>query len=57
VLRVTAYVRKKDPQTGALAERLLAPIVNWRDKPARAEADGEASGDEPEDVDPSGPKG
>jgi hypothetical protein len=36
VLRVAALVRKSDPQTEALAQRLLAPLVNWRDRPAKA---------------------
>lgn len=36
VLRVAALVRKSDPQTEALSQRLLAPLVNWRDRPAKA---------------------
>jgi len=36
VLRVAALVRKSDPNTEALAQRLLAPLVNWRDRPAKA---------------------
>lgn len=31
VLRVSAHVRPKDPATVALADRLLAPLVRWRD--------------------------
>jgi len=38
VLRVAALVRKSDPQSEALSQRLLAPIVNWRDTPAKAGA-------------------
>ena len=38
VLRVAALVRKSDPQSEALSQRLLAPIVNWRDVPAKAGA-------------------
>jgi hypothetical protein len=26
---------KSDPQTEALSQRLLAPLVNWRDRPAK----------------------
>ena len=36
VLRVAALVRRSDPQTEALSQRLLAPLVNWRDRPAKA---------------------
>ncbi len=36
VLRVAALVRKSDPQTEALSQRLLAPLVHWRDRPAKA---------------------
>lgn len=36
VLRVAALVRKSDPQTEALSQRLLAPLVNWRARPAKA---------------------
>lgn len=36
VLRVVALVRKSDPQTEALSQRLLAPLINWRDRPAKA---------------------
>ncbi|MEP7121723.1 MAG: hypothetical protein ABJE95_12465 [Byssovorax sp.] len=35
VLRVAALVRKSDPQSEALSQRLLAPIVNWRESPAK----------------------
>lgn len=38
VLRVAALVRKSDPQSEALSQRLLAPLVNWRDSPAKAGA-------------------
>jgi hypothetical protein len=38
VLRVAALVRKSDPQSEALSQRLLAPIVNWRDVPAKPDA-------------------
>ena len=37
VLRVSAYVRKSEPETAALAGRLLAPLVTWRDRPSKAE--------------------
>ena len=36
MLRVAALVRKSDPQAEALSQRLLAPLVNWRDRPAKA---------------------
>jgi hypothetical protein len=36
VLRVAALVRKSDPQSEALSQRLLAPLVNWRESPAKA---------------------
>ncbi len=39
VLRVSAHVRKKDPTTGELAARLLAPLTNWRDRPTQAASD------------------
>ncbi|MRG92790.1 hypothetical protein [Polyangium spumosum] len=35
VLRVAAHVREGEPQTAALAERLLAPLAQWRDRPAK----------------------
>jgi hypothetical protein len=38
VLRVAALVRKSDPNTEALAQRLLAPLVTWRERPAKAAA-------------------
>ncbi len=38
VLRVVALVRKSDPEAEALSQRLLAPIVNWRESPAKAGA-------------------
>ena len=38
VLRVAALVRRSDPNTEALAQRLLAPLVNWRDRPVKAAA-------------------
>ena len=38
VLRVAALVRKSDPQSEALSQRLLAPIVNWRETPAKGSA-------------------
>jgi hypothetical protein len=38
VLRVAALVRKSDPNTETLAQRLLAPLVTWRDKPVKAAA-------------------
>lgn len=38
VLRVVALVRKSDPETEALSQRLLAPIVHWRESPAKASA-------------------
>jgi hypothetical protein len=37
-LRVVALVRKSGPQSEALSQRLLAPIVNWRESPAKAGA-------------------
>lgn len=33
VLRVSAHVRKKQPETAAMAERLLAPLTTFRDRP------------------------
>jgi hypothetical protein len=42
VLRVVALVRKSDPQSEVLSQRLLAPIVNWRESPAKAGAPVEA---------------
>jgi hypothetical protein len=38
VLRVAALVRKSAPETEALAQRLLAPLVTWRDRPVKAAA-------------------
>jgi hypothetical protein len=38
VLRVAALVRKSDPQSEALSQRLLEPIVNWRESPAKGGA-------------------
>jgi hypothetical protein len=38
VLRVVALVRRSDPEAEALAQRLLAPIINWRESPAKAGA-------------------
>jgi hypothetical protein len=35
VMRVSGHVRAKDPTTRALADRLLAPLVNWRDVPTQ----------------------
>ncbi len=35
VLRVAALVRRNDPQSEALSQRLLAPLVNWRDRPTK----------------------
>lgn len=36
VLRVSAYVRKADPQSAALASRLLSPLIHWNDRPNKA---------------------
>ncbi len=36
VLRVVALVRKSDPESEALSQRLLAPLINWRESPAKA---------------------
>jgi hypothetical protein len=38
VLRVAALVRKSAPETEALAQRLLAPLVTWRERPVKAAA-------------------
>ena len=38
VLRVAALVRKSDPKAEALSQRLLAPIVNWREVLTKAGA-------------------
>ncbi len=35
VLRVSAHVRKSDPQSAELASRLLAPLVHWKDRPSK----------------------
>jgi hypothetical protein len=56
VLRVTAHVRKKDPQTTALAERLLAPLSVWKDRAARASGQ-PAAPDATPSAEPSPPKG
>jgi hypothetical protein len=40
VLRVAALVRKSDPQSEALSQRLLAPIVNWREDPREGQREG-----------------
>lgn len=52
VLRVTAHVRKKDPQTAALADRLLEPLRTWKDRTARA---GATEGEEPSAPKPGDP--
>jgi hypothetical protein len=61
VLRVSANVRKKDPESAALAQRLLAPLVNWKDRPARVSASSEPSAPAapvaPAPVSPSAPTG
>ncbi|MDI1448405.1 hypothetical protein [Polyangium sp. 6x1] len=44
VLRVAAYVRESEPATAALAERLLAPLAQWKERPRkRAAPAGEAA--------------
>ncbi|MDC3953653.1 hypothetical protein KEG38_07350 [Polyangium jinanense] len=35
VLRVAAHVRENEPATAELAERLLAPLAQWRDRPSK----------------------
>ena len=50
VLRVAALVRKNDPQSEALSQRLLAPIVNWRESPAKAGATTDPAAPAPEPV-------
>lgn len=57
VLRVMSHVRKKDPQTRALADRLLAPLIHWSDRPTREGAQDEAPAAEPPAADASPPKG
>jgi hypothetical protein len=36
-LRISAYVRKRAPETSSLADRLLAPLAEWRDLPSKVE--------------------
>jgi hypothetical protein len=58
VLRVSAHVRKRDPQTAELADRLLAPLRTWRDRPARAAAsEAPAEPATPPQDEPGAPKG
>ena len=38
VLAVTAQVSRKDPTTQALADRLLAPLIHWRDNASKGAA-------------------
>jgi hypothetical protein len=52
VLRVAALVRKSDPQSEALSQRLLAPIVNWRDSPAKAGAAADPAAPAEDDIAP-----
>lgn len=48
VLRVSAQVRKSRPETRQLADRLLAPLIAWRDQPVGAsEADATPAGNGP----------
>jgi hypothetical protein len=35
VIGVVAQIKKKDPETAALAERLLAPLTNWKESAAK----------------------
>jgi hypothetical protein len=35
VLRVAAHARRSAPKTGALADRLLAPLARWKDRPVK----------------------
>jgi len=36
VLAVSSQVKKKDPTTRLLADRLLAPLIHWQDSPPKA---------------------
>jgi len=36
VLTVSSLVKKKDATTAAMAARLLAPLIHWRDSPVKA---------------------
>ncbi|MRG94028.1 hypothetical protein [Polyangium spumosum] len=38
VLRVAAYVRESEPATAELAERLLAPLTQWKERPRKRAA-------------------
>jgi hypothetical protein len=42
VLRVTAHVKKSEPDTAALAERLLAPLASYKGRPRKGRAQGAA---------------
>jgi hypothetical protein len=35
-LRVSAHVRKSEPASAELAERLLTPLIQWKDRPSKA---------------------
>lgn len=46
VLQVTAMVRKSDPNSREIAQKLLAPIDNWRKRSVRRAAATSGGGDE-----------